>query len=156
MGVYKQILLDMPEYIIPNFSNPEHFGDFFTDAYNMGGMSSILALQGLFVLITRYNFEYKDFYKNLYNLLQPSIFLVKYSGKFFELCRLFFTSTYIPEYLCAAFCKRLIRLGLKAPAPSYLPVLGLVHNIMAGHPQVSSLLHINRNSTWKCINGKTS
>jgi len=139
--VYKQVLLDMPHHILPHFPNPELFGDFFTDAYNMGGMSSVLALQGLFVLVSKYNFQYEDLYKNLYALLQPSIFLVKYSGKFFELCRQFFASSYVPEYLCAAFCKRLIRLGLKAPAPSYLPVLALVHNLMASHPQLASLLH---------------
>lgn len=139
--VYKQILLDMPQYVLPHFPQPELFSDFFTDAYNMGGMSSILALQGLFVLISQYNLEYKDFYKHLYSMLQPSLFLVQYSGKFFDLCRIFFASSYLPEYLCAAFCKKLIRLGLKAPPPTYLPVLALVHNIIASNPQLSTLLH---------------
>ena len=139
--VYKQVLLDMPQHILPYFPNPELLGDFFKDAYKMGGMSSVLALQGLFVLVSKYNLEYKDFYRDLYALLEPSIFLVKYSGKFFELCRLFFASSYLPEYLCAAFCKRLIRLGLKAPPPAYLPVLALVHNIIASHPQLLALLH---------------
>lgn len=139
--VYKQILLDMPQYILPFFPQPELFSDFFTDAYNLGGMSSILALQGLFVLISQYNLEYKDFYKHLYSMLQPSLFLVKYSGKFFELCRVFFASYYLPEYLCAAFCKRLIRLGLKAPPTTYLPVLALVHNIIASNQQLAVLLH---------------
>ena len=139
--IYRQILIEMPQSIIPYFTNPTLLGDFFTDSYNLGGINSILALQGLFILMTKYNLDYPNFYNKLYSLLQPSIFVTKYAGQFFKLCRIFFSSSYLPEYLCATFCKRLVRLCLLAPPPHVLPVLPLVYNILLSHPQLAYLLH---------------
>lgn len=36
--------------------------------------------------------DYPDFYKKLYNLLEPSVFHVKYRARFFHLANLFLSS----------------------------------------------------------------
>ena len=58
--------------------------DFLTSSYNKGGLISVMALSGLFSLITQYGLEYPDFYTKLYALLEPSIFIAKYRARFFE------------------------------------------------------------------------
>lgn len=45
---------------------------------------SVMALSGLFLLITEYGLEYPEFYNKLYTLLEPSIFIAKYRDRFFE------------------------------------------------------------------------
>ena len=82
----------------------------------LGGVISLLALHGLFILITKHNLcvipfqfylspllcltignscrDYPDFYANLYRLFQPNIFYVKYRAKFLKLATLFLTSSY--------------------------------------------------------------
>ena len=58
-----------------------------------GGSVSILALNGVFLLMQNHNLEYPDFYKKLYALLEPSVLFVKYRPRFFYLLDLFMTST---------------------------------------------------------------
>lgn len=43
-----------------------------------------MALNGLFILITKHGLEYPDFYNKLYALLEPSIFVAKHRARFFE------------------------------------------------------------------------
>lgn len=58
--------------------------DFLTNSYNKGGLISVMALSGLFLLITEYGLEYPEFYNKLYALLEPSMFIAKYRARFFE------------------------------------------------------------------------
>jgi len=58
-----------------------------------GGAISLLALNGLFVLIHQHNLEYPDFYRKLYGLLDPSVFHIKYRARFFHLADLFLSSS---------------------------------------------------------------
>jgi hypothetical protein len=44
----------------------------------------VMALNGLFILIMSFNLEYPDYYKKLYSLLEPSIFVAKHRARFFE------------------------------------------------------------------------
>lgn len=58
--------------------------DFLTKSYDIGGVVSVMALSGLFILMTKYGLEYPNFYEKLYALLIPSIFMAKHRAKFFE------------------------------------------------------------------------
>lgn len=53
--IYKKTLLIVHKRIIPHLPNPTVLMDFLTDSYNAGGAVSLLALKGLFILITEHN-----------------------------------------------------------------------------------------------------
>ncbi|XP_041826839.1 nucleolar complex protein 4 homolog [Melanotaenia boesemani] len=140
-SMYKKILVILHESILPHMSKPTMLLDFLTAAYEVGGAISLLALNGLFVLMHQHNLEYPDFYKKLYNLLEPSVFHVKYKARFFHLANLFLSSSHLPVYLVAAFAKRLARLSLTAPPTALLMVLPFIYNLIRRHPSCRILIH---------------
>ncbi|MGH0169164.1 UNVERIFIED_CONTAM: hypothetical protein FKN15_056001 [Acipenser sinensis] len=85
--------------------------------------------------------DYPDFYKKLYSLLEPSIFHVKYRARFFHLADLFLSSSHLPVYLVAAFAKRLSRLALTAPPQALLMVIPFICNLIRRHPSCRVLIH---------------
>uniref|UniRef100_A0A3B4ZM38 Nucleolar complex associated 4 homolog n=1 Tax=Stegastes partitus TaxID=144197 RepID=A0A3B4ZM38_9TELE len=137
-GMYKKILVILHDSILPYMSKPTLMIDFLTAAYDVGAIS-LLALNGLFVLIHQHN-DYPDFYKKLYNLLEPSVFHVKYRARFFHLANVFLSS-HLPVYLVAAFAKRLARLALTAPPTALLIVLPFIYNLIRRHPSCRVLIH---------------
>ncbi|KAM4810041.1 nucleolar complex protein 4 homolog [Rhinophrynus dorsalis] len=141
VGLYKKVLLILHESILPHMSKPTLMIDFLTAAYDVGGAISLLALNGLFVLIHQHNLEYPDFYKKLYSLLEPSVFHVKYRARFFHLANLFLSSTHLPVYLVAAFAKRLARLSLTAPPQVLLMTIPFICNLIRRHPACRVLIH---------------
>ncbi|XP_062942309.1 nucleolar complex protein 4 homolog isoform X2 [Cynocephalus volans] len=141
LGLYKKVLVIMHESILPHLAQPTLMIDFLTSAYDVGGAVSLLALNGLFVLIHEHNLEYPDFYRKLYGLLDPSIFHVKYRARFFHLADLFLSSSHLPAYLVAAFAKRLSRLALTAPPEALLMVLPFICNLLRRHPACRVLTH---------------
>lgn len=140
-NMYKRVLVILHDSILPHMSKPTLMIDFLTAAYEIGGAISLLALNGLFVLIHQHNLDFPDFYKKLYNLLEPSIFHVKYRARFFHLADLFLSSTHLPLYLVAAFAKRLARLALTAPPTGLLIVLPFIFNLIRRHPSCRVLIH---------------
>jgi len=140
-NVQKKILVDLDTKIMPHLSDPKMLIDFLTDCYNVGGVNSILALNGLFVLINQFNLDYPDFYTKLYNLLSPSIFHVKYKSRFFHLLDLFLSSTHLPAYLVAAFTKKLSRMALFTPIADIEMMLVLIRNMLIRHPSSQILIH---------------
>ncbi|XP_011385346.1 nucleolar complex protein 4 homolog, partial [Pteropus vampyrus] len=127
--------------ILPHLAQPSLMIDFLTRAYDVGGAISLLALNGLFILIHKHNLEYPDFYRKLYGLLDPSVFHVKYRARFFHLADLFLSSSHLPAYLVAAFAKRLSRLALTAPPEALLMVLPFICNLLRRHPACRVLVH---------------
>jgi U3 small nucleolar RNA-associated protein 19 len=93
--MYKRVLLHLHERVIPQMSNPLLLADFLTASYSIGGAISLLALNGLFVLINTYNLDYPDFYGKLYQLLEPSVLHAKYTARFLHLLNLFLSSTLV-------------------------------------------------------------
>ncbi|XP_029940799.1 nucleolar complex protein 4 homolog isoform X1 [Salarias fasciatus] len=140
-SMYKRILVILHDSILPHMSKPTLMIDFLTAAYDVGGAISLLALNGLFVLIHQHNLDYPDFYKKLYNLLEPSVFHVKYRARFFHLANIFLSSSHLPVYLVAAFAKRLARLALTAPPTALLIVLPFIYNLIRRHPSSRVLIH---------------
>ena len=45
-----------------------------------GGLIGILALNGVFLLVTQHGLEYPNFYRRLYGLLTPDVFMVRRGG----------------------------------------------------------------------------
>ncbi|XP_022071545.1 nucleolar complex protein 4 homolog [Acanthochromis polyacanthus] len=140
-SMYKKVLVILHDSILPYMSKPTLMIDFLTAAYDVGGAISLLALNGLFVLIHQHNLDYPDFYKKLYNLLEPSVFHVKYRARFFHLANIFLSSSHLPVYLVAAFAKRLARLALTAPPTALLIVLPFIYNLIRRHPSCRVLIH---------------
>lgn len=141
VDLYRRCLILIPERVMHHLYNPVRFTDFFMESYNMGGAISLLALQGVFILINKHNLEYPDFYIKLYALLEPNIFHAKYKPRFFILLDKFLSSSHIPEYLVAAFVKRLARLTLVAPAPCLVLVLKFIVNLLLRFPGLKKLIH---------------
>ena len=139
--VHKKVLLNLNTDVLPHMTDPKLLMDFLTDSYNTGGVTSLLALNSLFVLIHQYNLDYPDFFKKLYALFEPNIFYLKYQARFFHLADLFLMSTHLPAYLVAAFVKRLSRLSLSAPPSGAMLAIPFVCNLMKRHPSVAVLIH---------------
>lgn len=131
--LYRKVLTILDHHVLSNITNPPLLADFLTTAYNTGGSVSLLALNGIFTLMQNYNLEYPDFYKKLYALFEPSVFYSQYKAQFFYLSDLFLNSTHIPEYMVAAFIKRLSRLCLLIPVSSLLVVIPFICNLLIRH-----------------------
>lgn len=142
--IHKKILLNLHTDVLPHMTDPKLLMDFLTDSYNTGGVTSLLALNGLFFLIHQHNLDYPEFFKKLYALFEPNIFHVKYQARFFHLADLFLSSTHLPAYLIAAFVKRMSRLALVAPPQGAMLVLAFICNLMKRHPSVQVLIHHNQ------------
>ncbi|XP_045700380.1 nucleolar complex protein 4 homolog isoform X2 [Phyllostomus hastatus] len=125
LSLYKKVLVIVHDAILPHLAQPSLLIDFLTRAYDVGGAISLLALNGLFILIHKHNLEYPDFYRKLYGLMDPSIF----------------HASHLPAYLVAAFAKRLARLALTAPPEALLLVLPFVCNLLRRHPACRVLVH---------------
>uniref|UniRef100_A0A8C6QEY2 NOC4 like n=1 Tax=Nannospalax galili TaxID=1026970 RepID=A0A8C6QEY2_NANGA len=141
LSLYKKVLVTMHDSILPHLAQPTLMIDFLTSACDVGGAVSLLALNGLFILIHKHNLEYPDFYQKLYGLLDTSIFHVKYRARFFHLADLFLSSSHLPAYLVASFAKRLARLALTAPPEALLMVLPFICNLLRRHPACRVMVH---------------
>ncbi|KAJ6129575.1 hypothetical protein N7512_002355 [Penicillium capsulatum] len=122
----KSLLRIMVHNIEPWFTRPELLMDFLTDSYNEGGAISLLALSGLFYLISEKNLDYPQFYDKLYSLLDADLLHSKHRSRFFRLLNTFLASTHLPATLVASFIKRLSRLALNAPPPPSHPACTFV------------------------------
>eukprot|EP00794_Sanderia_malayensis_P008231 gene8231-9113_t len=143
----KKVLLKLHEDVIPYMQDPKLLIDFLTDAYDIEGPISLLALNGLFILIQQHNLDYPDFFKKLYHLINPETFELAYRERFFVLTDLFLTSTNLPAYVVAAFVKRFARLSLTASPDSIKIILALIENLMKRHPSCKLLIHRKQKST---------
>ena len=165
----KHILQYLPEYVLNNVAQPLKFSDFFMKAYTdnydedeedapninesggsssgnsssgSGGIIGILALNGLFILLTEYGLEYNDFYKQLYKLVTPRIFHVKYRTKFVSLLtKCLMKNEMLPGHIIASFIKRLCRITMSIPPSSILSILALISNLLRKHPECLCLIH---------------
>ncbi|XP_031390982.1 nucleolar complex protein 4 homolog isoform X2 [Punica granatum] len=141
LDVYKEVLVNLHQAVIPYLSNPIMLCDFLTRSYDIGGVVSVLALSSLFILMTQHGLEYPNFYEKLYALLQPSIFMAKHRAKFLELLDSCLKSHLLPAYLAAAFAKKLSRMALSVPPSGALMIIALIHNLLRRHPSINCLVH---------------
>ncbi|XP_024539738.1 nucleolar complex protein 4 homolog [Selaginella moellendorffii] len=141
LDVYKMVLANMSKVVFSIISNPIRLSDFLTKSYDLGGVYSVLALDSLHILMTKYGLEYPEFYERLYALLEPSMFFTKYRSRFFELLDSCLRSPLLPAYLAASFAKKLSRLSLHASPAGSLVVIAMVHNLLRRHPSINCLVH---------------
>mmetsp|Transcript_14659 Transcript_14659/g.29679 ORF Transcript_14659/g.29679 Transcript_14659/m.29679 type:complete len:457 (-) Transcript_14659:374-1744(-) len=138
---YRHALKEMKEVILPKISQPILLFDFLKESYDIGGVVSLLALEGLFILIIKHNLDYPDFYPKLYSLLTLRNLQASHRHKFFHLVGLFLKSPKLPSYMLAAFAKRLCRICLKADPGVITWSLALVFNMMKRNPQIECLVN---------------
>nr|CAG4650111.1 EOG090X04ZD [Sida crystallina] len=144
-SLYKRVLVILPDKVLPHLEKPLLLTDFLMTSYAIGGAVSILALHGVFLLMQNHNLEYPEFYTKLYSLLEPSVLFVKYRARFFFLLDLFMTSTHVPEYIAAAYVKRLARLSLIAPPNVAVMLLHFIGNFMIRHRGLTRMAHNPQN-----------
>ena len=140
-GLYKKIMMKFPEKLLPKMSNPLMCADFLNESYKVGGLISILALDSLYVLISKYNIEIPEFYKKIYEQLNPSIFNTKYKSRYFALLDTCLSSTHLSVYLVAVFMKKISRLLLFAPSTDTKVLLRFITNLAIRHPTCKQLIH---------------
>lgn len=141
LDVYKEVLLTLHLSVIPHLSNPILLCDFLTSSYDIGGVTSVMALSSLYILMTQHGLDYPNFYEKLYALLVPSIFMARHRAKFFELLDSCLRSPLLPAYLAAAFAKKLSRLSLSVPPSGASIIVALIHNLLRRHPSINCLAH---------------
>ncbi|CAL4143358.1 unnamed protein product, partial [Meganyctiphanes norvegica] len=141
VDLYRRSLVHIPDKVMPHLKQPILLCDFFMESYNLGGGISLLALQGVFILVAKHNLEYPDFYVKLYALLEPTVFHAKYRPRFFMLCDNFLSSTHLPEYLVAAFIKRFARLALVAPSSCLVLILKFIANILIRYRSLQRMIN---------------
>jgi U3 small nucleolar RNA-associated protein 19 len=141
-GSRKTILQQAPT-VIPWMSRPEILMDFFTDCYNVGGSSSLLALSGLFGLMNLKNLDYPSFYPKLYSLLDANLLPSKHRSRFMRLLNTFLASSHLPASLVASFIKRMSRLALMAPPAAIVAIVPYIYNILKAHPTCTFMIHRN-------------
>lgn len=138
--LHKQLLIVLLERVMPHLEKPILLTDFLMDSLDADGPIGLLALQGVFILVTKHNLEYPNIFTKLYSMFEPEIFHTKYKARLFYLADLFLSSTHLPEALVAAFAKRLARLTLVAPPEDILIILLFVGNLLLRHPGLKRLI----------------
>jgi len=137
----KKILGMMTSKIVPWLQNVELLMDFLTDSYNEGGATSLLALSGLFYLISEKNLDYPEFYTKLYSLLDVNLLHSKHRSRFFRLMNTFMSSTHLPAAMVASFIKRLSRLALAGPPAGIVAAIPWIYNMLKAHPACTFMMH---------------
>lgn len=138
----KIILTIMTSHVLPWFmTRIELLADFLTDSFNEGGSLSLLALSGIFHLMTKQNLDYPDFYTKLYSLLDDTIMHNKHRSRFFRLFNTFMSSSHLPAAMVASFVKRLARLSLQAPPGAIVWLIPWTYNTLKQHPTCTFMLH---------------
>ena len=137
----RTVLEQMTHSIVPYFSRPQLLFDFLTDAYNSGGVISILAINGVYELIKVKNLDYPMFYNKLYALFDRNLMHVRYRSRFFRLVEIFLNSTHLPATLVASFIKRMARLAITAPPAAIVTIIPLVYNLLKAHPTCTFMVH---------------
>uniref|UniRef100_A0A182XBN4 CCAAT-binding factor domain-containing protein n=1 Tax=Anopheles quadriannulatus TaxID=34691 RepID=A0A182XBN4_ANOQN len=140
VGVHEQLLILLLEKVFIHLDKPVLLTDFLMDSLDVGGTVSVLALQGVFVLIQQHNLTYPNIYEKLYSMFEPEIFHTKFKARLFYLADIFLSSSHLPEGLVAAFVKRLARLSLIAPPQDIVIILRFIGNLILRHPALKRLI----------------
>lgn len=140
----KTLLRLVTSVISPWFTKPEFLMDFLTDSYNLGGSQALLALSGLYQLISSKNLDYPSFYPKLYSQLDNQLLHSTHRSRFFRLLHTFLSSTHLPAALIASFIKRLARLALSASPAAIVSVVPFTYNLLKDNPSTTFMIHRSR------------
>lgn len=145
----QSLLLTLYERLMPRMNKPIFLTDFFMTLLETGGPISLLALQGIFTLIQKYNMNYPDVYQKIYAMLNVEIFGTPYKARFYYLTDMFLSSSHLPESLVAGFIKKFARLSLLAPPVDVIIMMAFIVNLMVRHPGLKKLVHNPADITYE-------
>ena len=132
--IIKKTLIRLHSSIIPHMTSPVMLSDFLSHSLDQPGIVGMLALNGLFLLVTQHGLEYPSFYQRLYQLMTADSFSATHRAQFYKLADLFLSSGLLPAYTAAAFVKKMARLALSAPPAGAMMAVSFIHNILRRHP----------------------
>ncbi|ETO36579.1 hypothetical protein RFI_00482 [Reticulomyxa filosa] len=149
---YKILSNKFDERIIRTFFDTKtalFLSDFLTNSYKIGGEIALLSLKALFVLINDYNLDFGEFYTYLYNQLTFGIYKSKNLSQLYELLSLFLLQNkgYLPEYLIAAFIKKLARHCLFIHTHGIILNASLISQMLAKYPAMRFLVDQSKKGT---------
>ena len=142
--------------IVQNVNNPIIFSDFLikkTSEIKITSINSydiqIFGLSSLFILLTKYNLDYDQYYELLYKLISQrfngvTIFDSKYKNRILKLIQLSLTSEQIPYVVICSFIKRLLRISLFSKVEIIYSLLSLVMKIIQLQPRTLNLIMNNK------------
>jgi len=137
----KQAIKVLTKKGIPRVQEPLIFSDFLLKCFGVGGSTSVMALSGLFKLMTQYNLESKKYYSKLYELLKSELS----SGKvlksgFLKIVELSLASSMLPATLIASFVKVLMQESLRSSLSNTLWALSLALNCFRTHSGLTQMV----------------
>jgi U3 small nucleolar RNA-associated protein 19 len=138
--IIKKVLIRLHTSIIPHMTSPVMLSDFLTHSLDQPGIVGMLALNGLFILVTQHGLEYPLFYQRLYQLVTADSFAATHRAQFYKLADLFLSSGLLPAYSAGAFAKKMARLALSAPPAGAMTAISFIHNILRRHPACMAML----------------
>ena len=138
---------------------PVYFADFLLKKFeNTENISEkILTLNCLIVLISRQSFEFEDYYKKIYVLLQneyknllekkknyKSLFKNEYSGKFIKILEVSLKSSKLSKNVTASFIKILLKISFYLKIDNLFCIIFLIFNIAKKRKGIKELFKISR------------
>ncbi|KAL9054918.1 MAG: hypothetical protein Q9162_003859 [Coniocarpon cinnabarinum] len=127
--------------IVPWLQTPTFVLDFLADSFEQGGPTALLALSGLYEMMTTHNLDYPLFYTKLYSLLDDDLLHSDHRSRFFRMLDEFLSSSHLPAAMVASFIKRLSRLALQAPPAAVVTIVPFVYNMLQMHPTCTFMIH---------------
>ncbi|KAJ7598832.1 CBF/Mak21 family-domain-containing protein [Mycena floridula] len=136
-----RVLRILHRQVLPHLTRPVLVMDWVGGVVERGGPEALLALNTLFILMTKYNLDYPSFYTHLQTLLTRDVLHSKHRARFLRMLEVFLSSSHIPLHTLAPFLNRLITLSLSAPPAGILPVLVLVYNCIQKEVGLVGMIH---------------
>ncbi|GMS89935.1 hypothetical protein PENTCL1PPCAC_12110 [Pristionchus entomophagus] len=135
---------------LQHLPRPQLTAQFFFSNFSRGSTHAIFALEGLFQLVVKHNFEHPKLFEEVYVLTTPSSFHLNHKKKFLDLLDMFLSSTHLSTYIVASFIKKLSRCLLYVPFDIQEPLMGLIRNAITRHPMTSFLVHREQPDSVAC------
>jgi len=142
----RRLLKKLPSNVIPNLADPKCLGDFLIRSFEQDASLAVLALNGLFILITRHGLELKEYYTKLYGLLHEISDALDYHPNLLKLTELSLSSSALPAAIVASFIKFFLRLALTSSLSVTKWAVGFTINCMRTHPTLVEMLHNTQTS----------
>ncbi|CAJ0943991.1 unnamed protein product, partial [Mesorhabditis belari] len=139
--VLRLAVVHLSKSVLDFVPTPHLFAEFFFKIFKRGGIFAILAIDGIFELIVKHNFEFPDFYEYVYQQTTAQSFYTEHKWHFLKNIDKFLSSSHVPEYVVAGFLKRLSRLLLWAPLDAQESMLALIKNLLIRHKSLNILIH---------------
>lgn len=142
-SLHAHLLYRLGTQILPSLTNPLVVSDYLSGCFNSGGLISVLALQGIFVLILDHGLEYPQYYDQLYTLISADVFASRHRYDLFKLLDLSMSSLRVSSSIAASYIKQTARVCLLCPSPCLYFALPFIRKVLQHHPNCLALIHRN-------------